>query len=255
METPDPSLTPASSARSARVRPDGWITWLGTALRHEPGHALTLAYLAISLLGLWASYWFFGAFGVPVLDYMDPTDYLTAGLRDPIYLLLVLAAVLLVWLITWPDRAWERDPEVYLALRERRPWLRMLLRRNPDAFSSWMQRHLHWRGLSPFGALALGVGYATLVFVQAYVRDKAEGIRHGGGHAVRVTLAHTHEQLPGSARLLGTIGDFVLLYWPEQKRAEAIAVEEVGRIESVTLPGASPPAAPAAAPAATTHPQ
>ena len=98
-------------------------------------------------------------------------------------------------------------------------------------------------------AITFGVVWATMWLTLGYVEHKADNIRNGGGHPVRITLAHTHDPQPGTARLLGTIGDFVFLYWPEQKRAEAIAVEEVGRIESLMTTGdaaTKTPAAPAA---------
>lgn len=238
---------PASAPAPATPPPFSWADWLLGVLRHEPAHALTLFYLGVSALGLWASYWFFASFGIPVMDYMDPSDYITVGLRDPAYLLIVALAMLLMLVLNFHEYARDKGPAYYGRMRAR--WWGRLLLPFPyrEKTPNFLQRVFGWSGFSfPTGVL-LGVIWATLWLTVGYVQRKAEAIRNGGGHAVSITLAHTHEAQPGAARLLGTIGDFVFLYWPEQKRAEAIAVEEVGRLQSLpAVPARAPPATPAA---------
>lgn len=248
IETPEPAAMPAPAA-APRF---SWADWLLGVLHHEPAHALTLCYLGASALGLWASYWFFRSFGIPVMDYMDPSDYITVGLRDPMYLMMIIAALALTFLLNFHEYARRKGEAYYQQSRNAHWWGRVLL---PfpyrPARANWTSRLLGWGGFSMPTAIAFGVVWATMWMTFGYVQDKAERIRNGGGHSVRITLAHTHDPLPGTARLLGTIGDFVFLYWPEQKRAEAIAVEEVGRLQS--LPTAAVGAQPAPAPPAATH--
>ncbi len=227
------TLPPASPDAPLR---SSWLGWLLGILRHEPAHALTLFYIGTSALGLWASYWFFRSFGIPVMDYMDPSDYITAGLRDPMYFLMIIAVLVFTLVLNFHEFARRKGAEYYERTRAAHWWGRVLL---PFPYqprkSSW-RRWFSWNdrvGFSLATGIAFSVVWATLWLTTAYVQDKAEGIRKGGGHIVRITLAHTLDPQPGTARLLGTIGDFVFLYWPEQKRAEAIAVEEVGRIESL----------------------
>ena len=243
-ETPTPATPKQQTTEPAKVADaanavaeeldQGWVGWLLGVLRHEPAHALTLFYIGVSALGLWASYWFFRSFGIPIADYMDPSDYITAGLRDPAYLLIVLLAVLLTVLLNFHEYARRRGEDYYRQCRAHW-WGRALLWRayRPPA-PGWVQRSLGWKNWSVPTAVLFGLLWATLWMTVAYVQEKAAHIRAGGGHAVRITLAHTHEVQPGTARLLGAIGDFVFLYWPERGRAEAIAVEEVGRLESVS---------------------
>ena len=211
-----------------------WLDWLMGVLRHEPAHALTLFYIGTSALGLWASYWFFRSFGIPVMDYMDPSDYITVGLRDPMYFVVIVAALLLTAFLNFHEYARKQGQAYYEQIRGAHWWGRVLL---PFAYrpvrANWLSRLLGWKGFSMPTAIAFGVVWATMWLTMGYVMNKADQIHQGGGNPVRITLAHTHEPQPGTARLLGTIGDFVFLYWPEQKRAEAIAVEEVGRIESL----------------------
>src|SRR5580765_170671 len=223
-----------------------WFDWLLGTLRHEPAHALTLFYIGTSALGLWASYCFFRSFGIPVMDYMDPSDYITAGLRDPMYFLVIIAALVFAFLTNFREYARRKGPEYYEQTRSAHWWGRVLMPFHyRPVMGNWASRWLGLRGPSMPTAVAFGVVWATIWLTMIYVQDKAEKIKKGGGHPVRITLAHTHEAQPGTARLLGTIGDFVFLYWPEQKRAEAIAVEEVGRIESL-LSAADAATAPAA---------
>ncbi|MBS0226886.1 MAG: hypothetical protein JSS25_11155 [Proteobacteria bacterium] len=239
-----PQDTPPSHSR--------WLDWLLGVLRHEPAHALTLFYIGTSGLGLWASYWFFRSFGIPVMDYMDPSDYITAGLRDPMYFLMVAAALALTFLLNFKEYARRKGPAYYEQTRSAHWWGRVLL---PfpyrPARGNWLSSLLGLGGFSMPTAVAFGVVWATMWLTFGYVQNKADNIRNGGGHPVRITLAHTHDPQPGTARLLGTSGDFVFLYWPEQKRAEAITVEEVGRIESLTTTGDAATKTPAASAAPT----
>ena len=46
-------------------------------IRREPALLFTTAYLLVSLLGLWCSYWFFWGFDLPILEYLQ------AGSRTP----------------------------------------------------------------------------------------------------------------------------------------------------------------------------
>lgn len=246
-ESAEPATTPAPAA-TPRF---SWADWLLGVLRHEPAHALTLFYLGVSALGLWASYWFFASFGIPVMDYMDPSDYITVGLRDPINLLVVALAMVLMLALNFHQYAQEKGQEYYGQMRGR--WWGRLLLPFPyrERTGGLLQRLFGWSGFSFPTGILVSVVWATLWLTVGYVQHKAEAIRNGGGHVVRVTLAHTHEAQPGTARLLGTIGDFVFLYWPEQKRAEAIAVEEVGRLQSLPAAQANAQPAPAAAHAST----
>ncbi|AXA84261.1 hypothetical protein DCD74_05740 [Lysobacter oculi] len=222
----------AMAAMPARGTP-GWWSWLLAELRQDPAHALTLAYMAVSILGVWASFWFFRSFGVGILDYMSPSDYLTAGLRDPSHLIVVVAAYFLARWVSWPHRAWLRDPEGYLALRARSRMSRLLLPGDPDRFNRWLRDRVGWGGFTAVGAVMYGVLTLGLCMSMAVAVNKAEQIRAGGGHAVRVTLAGRDAPEPGSARMLGAVGDFVFLYWPATRRAEALALANAARVESL----------------------
>lgn len=241
------STTPPAPAFIPERRTPAWWSWLTDELREDPAHALTLAYLSVSILGVWASFWFFRQFDVAILDYMSPSDYLTAGLRDPSHLAVVAAAYFMARWVSWPHRAWLRDPEEYPALRARSRLSRFLLPENPDRFNGWMRRRLGWGGFTAVGAVMYGVLTLSLCLSMAVAVHKAGRVRAGGGHAVRVTLSAAAAPEPGTARMLGTVGDFVFLYWPATRRAEAVALENAARIESLRhVPAAAAGPAPAA---------
>ena len=71
--------------------------WSLRALR-EPTMLLTATYIATSAIGLWASYCFYKPFGIAVLDYMQPADFLVAALHDPMDYPVVIAGAVLSWL-------------------------------------------------------------------------------------------------------------------------------------------------------------
>lgn len=232
---PPPPETPAYEAEAVAqlARPPRWWAWLVEELKEDPAHAITLAYLSISVLGVWGSYWFFKSFGVAILDYMSPSDYLTAGLRDPSNIVVVVFAYFMAQWVSWPHRVWLRDPAGYPAFRMGSRIKRMLLPENPDRFAGWMRRKIGWGGFTAIGAVMYGVLTLSLCSSMVVAVNKAESVRRGGGHSVRVTFAGAQSPEPGTARMLGAVGDFVFLYWPDTKRAEAVSLESAARIESV----------------------
>ena len=92
--------------------------WSWRALR-EPTALLTATYIAASAIGLWASYCFYRPFGIAILDYMQPGDFLVAALHDPMYFLVVLVGVVLSWLGSRIDAFRERQPARVETFRER----------------------------------------------------------------------------------------------------------------------------------------
>lgn len=225
---------------SSGLHPDA-PSLVGRALRvlkREPILFVTLGYLFVAFIGLWANYWFYSRFGLPVLEYMQGADFLVAGLREPAYALALGAAVVFTFVVTWPERWRRRNPERALQLRAH--WWGRLL------FRSGEPRRFAGLGMAPESALVFGVLWATIWLLFGYVISKAQDIQAGGGHVVRVTLSGQPAAMPGTPRLLGTSSAFVFLYWIDGKRAEAMPIEAIARIESLRL-AAPAPAAPAKA--------
>jgi hypothetical protein len=128
---------------------------------------------------------------------------------------------------------WVRDPEAYAAFRMTSKFKQFVLPKTPDRFAGWMRRTFGWQGFTAIGAVMYAVVTLSLCLSMVVAVEKAARVMKGGGHEVRVTLAGTSAPLPGMARMLGTVGDFVFLYWPESRKAEAVSIESATRIESV----------------------
>lgn len=223
-----PSRPPLSveAAAHARLAGDAWAIRAWRRLIDEPSLGLSVAYLLVSMIGLWANYWFYRQFGLPILEYMQASDYLVAGLRDPLYALVLAGSVVVSWLISWPEIFRKQHPR---RVREyqRRWWGRVVFPES-DVFRWTLMR------LKPETGIAIGVCLGLAGAICSYVIGKANLIRdHGAGHSVRVTLAGEAAALPGSARLLGTSSAYVFLWWPQARRAEAVPIESVGRLQAL----------------------
>lgn len=194
-------------------------------LLQEPALLFTTAYLLVSMLGLWCSYWFYRGFNLPILDYLQASDFLVAGIRDPAYVGLLLAGVGLVLLVTWPETLRLRNPAKVAALRGRSWGWRLLLSRS--ALTRWDAT-----GLRPMTAMTLAITLFMAVAAAGYVHRRGADIRrHATGDALTVQLNGDAAPLAGSARLLGSSSAFVFLWWPAQRRAEAIPIASVRRLQ------------------------
>lgn len=213
---------PDSAETLARDRERSVVVRAWRRLRQEPSLMFTVAYVAASCIGLWANYWFYRRFDLPILEYMHASDYLVAGLRDPAYALVMLGAVAIVFVVSWPD-SWRRNHPERVARMQAHWWGRLVFPR-----SKWFR----WRGvgLVPETGIVLAALWGTAWATVGYVQQKAEHIQKGSGQPVQVTMAGEAAPRAGEARLLGTGGAFVFIWWLDEQRAEAIPVESIGRL-------------------------
>lgn len=206
-----------------------YMLWrrLGRRLAHEPALLLSIAYLATSALGLWANYWFYRPFGIPIFDYMQPSDLLIAGLRDPVYLLLVALGSLVIWLKYRYDDFRFASPERLLRLRSHW-WARVLI--VPRWRESIEQREMPWwRQL----LRVLTLPYLALLLVYMYVQSQAQHLAAGQGTPIALSYAGDAAPQADHPLLLGTTAAWVFVYWPQQHRAEAVAQQS---LRSLTYP-------------------
>lgn len=204
---------------------------LGERVLHEPAVLLSVAYLATSALGLWASYWLYHPFGIPIFEYMQPGDLLIAGLRDPLYLVMVALGLSITWWERWYERYRFENPERLARLRE--SWWRRIF-----VVPRWRERlaagsRTPWRR---FLRVAL-VPYIALVLIYVYTQVQADHLRAGEG--TRITLTWAGDAAPTAAQplLIGTTAAWVFVYWPDQHRVEAIAQQS---LRSLTYPAVKP---------------
>ncbi len=212
-------------------------------LTREPVLFVSLAYILVSFMGIWSSYWFYRTLGLPILDYLQGSDLFIAGLRRPDYMLLVALSLAVPWVSAAPMRLAERDPARVERLRRSRWWGPLVFPRQGGWMSLW--------GMRSETMLVSGALILLLCYLYLWNTKMAERVVSGApsGQQVRLTLAGSDAPLPGQAGLLGTTSMFVLVWWPDTSRVEALPTANIARIESVPSPRAVPPPAPALPPA------
>jgi hypothetical protein len=204
-------------AKHADARGSALLRFRQHVLR-EPGLLLSLAYIAMSALGLWASYWLYRPFGIPIFEYMQTSDILVAGVRDPAYLLLVAMGFALSAASTWWQR-WRFDhPE--RTDRMRAHWF----------FRLWVPRWRENMSHNPivralFGAVFMV--YMAFFLVFTYTRGEADRILRGEGQRVTLVYAGSEQPVSEPAILIGTTASWVFVYWPQRHGAEAIAQQSL----------------------------
>jgi hypothetical protein len=214
---PAPSTVPAPAPDTG----ESVVARLWRVFHGEPMLLVTFGYLFVSVIGLWDSYWFYRRFDLPILEFMQSSDYFVAGLRRPAYAFVLGFVVLTSAATLWPERWRQRHPERAARL-QRRWWGRLLVPRRTDW---WIYAGLHPETLATIvGALVAGL----LLF--SYSTQRAERIHRGGGTAVRVQLADAPAPLAGDWRLLGTSSAFVYVGEPTQRRVETLPIEAIARI-------------------------
>lgn len=95
--------------------------WAQEKLRDEPGLALSLGYLALTVIGLTYQWALLRRFGANVLDWAEFSDFVFASIREPLVILLSLPACFLVVGIRNREKKLLEKPE-YAARYEKHPW-------------------------------------------------------------------------------------------------------------------------------------
>lgn len=195
--------------------------WSLRALR-EPTMLLTATYIATSAIGLWASYCFYKPFGIAVLDYMQPADFLVAALHDPMYFLVVLAGAFLSWLGSRIDVIRETQPQRINAIRENTWWGKLV-------FPPWRDKLTDRGFTAEYVFAAFLLGFAAWL-IHGYTGMQSQRVLAGQG--VRIQLTYNGHDKPEATQpiLLGTTAAWVFVYWPEAHASEALPQQSVARI-------------------------
>lgn len=227
--TPVERQVPAPSDVSA-------VSRLWHVFRREPVLLVTCSYLFISAYGLWDSYWYYRRFQIPILEFMQSSDYFVSGLRRPEYALLLAWILFAMWLSLLPER-WRRRHPGRVAQVERRWWGRVLLPRRGDW---WI-----YMGLHPETTASLVAVFTMGVALYTSSNVLAARLYAGEGHAISVRMSGHAGPMGGDWRLLGTSNAFMFAWNPAERRAEVLPIDSV---ESVRVLGwRGPQAAPAVA--------
>jgi hypothetical protein len=212
------------------------IARLWRVFHREPMLLVTCSYLFVSIVGLWDSYWFYRRFDLPILEYMQASDYFVTGLRRPVYLFLLAFTLAASVLILWPERWRQRNPARAERLQARW-WGRLLVPKRSDW---WAYFGLHPETMVTLVAVTV---MASVLFTHS--NDRATAIQRGEVNGVAVELARSNVPLPGQWSTLGTSSAFVFLWSRTEGRALVVPIEGVGSL----LPVAPTPAGADAPPA------
>ena len=207
------------------------IARLWRVFHREPMLLVTCSYLFVSIVGLWDSYWFYRRFDLPILEYMQASDYFVTGLRRPVYLFLLAFTLAASVLILWPERWRQRNPGRAERLQARW-WGRLLVPKRSDW---WAYFGLHPETMVTLVAL---LTMSAALFIHS--NDRATAIQRGEINRVAVELARSDVSLPGQWSTLGTSSAFVFLWNRSERRALVVPIEGVGSL----LPAAPASAGP-----------
>lgn len=222
--TPAPAPIPALPSVEADAD-RSVVRRLWDVFRREPMLLVTCSYLFVSIVGLWDLYWFYRRFDIPILEFLQSSDYFVSGLRRPVYLALLGWTLLASLLVLLPERWRRRNPERAAQL-DRRWWFRLFFPRRSDW---WAYLWLHPETMATVSAL-----FAMGIVLFSTSTTRAERIQAGGGAAVQVHLADA--PLAGDWRMLGTSSAYVFLWDPGRGLAEVVPIESIARMRPLPPP-------------------
>ncbi len=208
------------NAEATHVAGGSWAS----LLRNNPGVALTLAYLFVSLLGLTFSWALYRRFDINVFQFADVSDFLMGAFREPMTFALAGSALIVGWsavlLNRWEERVFA-EPESMNRLARGYAWLRSHL-----APGTW--------------PLILTFAYC-LLFIDTYASREARRIQAGDGGTVSI---ETQDGRRLERTLMGATSGFLFFYDARAARIEILPHEGVARIMHATPRPPKDPAAP-----------
>ena len=176
--------------------------WLHPILRENPALLVSAFYVAASTIGMFYSWAYLHRFGVNVFNYAQLSDFLLASLKEPSTWALVALAALLVYF----DNASSRRVE----------------KKQPGKLFRWYGSP-RYRFINNFAAITI-----VLIFIYSFATKQARDTKAGEGKLVDVTFAEG-----GAAKtstLLGTTGQFVILYDADAERVDIHPIEGIHSI-------------------------
>ena len=191
---------------------------LGVIAREHPTLILTLAYLALTAVGLVYDAWLYAYFRINVVEYSETSDFLLAAVRTPLVILLSILPIFILWAVTR---------------------LRRRARKAFPRYDKWSKRYegTIWDMENPRIGGPIGFVFVVIyaiLFTQLYALRVADDIKAGRGRVVKVEMI-----VPGSVPttdttlLIGTTGKFVFLYNQRSNHTRIVPFENVSSISVV----------------------
>ena len=204
-------------------------------LRREPALVITLTYILVAMAGIFYDYAFYRQFDFPALSLSQISDFLGAGIQQPMAIVLVLSTFPLCWLF---DRINIRGRRRRAAEGER-------LKAAPS-LNWWQRKRLAFivgmneqRGYMRFMYVVIIVAYAW-TFVSSYAGHRAEAVKRGEGLEVEIRMNDGSAlKTRGTAKpwlYLGAISQYVFVYDRDAGRASVLPTNAIAAIEPIPGP-------------------
>jgi hypothetical protein len=172
---------------------------------------ITIIYLVMSAIGMVFSFFFYRNFDINILDYSQTSDFLIAAFHDPISLFFVVLTCMIVWgFFTFDKWIRAKFPKFWVTTRK------------------WSAKNANTYLWSYTLVLVVYVTEAAYF----YGRYNARSIKKGQGQRIEIAYREaftpaSHQSLP---ILLGTTGEFVFVYYDQEKQAEVIPTTAIQRM-------------------------
>lgn len=198
----------------------GQLSSLLDFFQHNPGMALSIAYLLLTLSGIFYSISFYKAFGIDILKFSDISDFMIAGISEPAALLLFAGGLLV-------SLGFDRIGGVSYAIHQR--WLNKptSVKRRIILLCSYVPKD-NVNRLITF--LLMFIIYA-FVFVSFYAQWRSEAIKASKNDFVVLNVAHLQEDI--KVKLLGTSANYVFTYDITRKKSLIIPLNAVRSIQPI----------------------
>lgn len=203
-------------------------------LRREPALGITVAYLFVALAGIFYNFRFYSKFGIPVMSLSQIGDFLTAGIQQPIALLLVLGTLPVIWgmdvLNEWARRR-QQARLVRLRAQASSVWWRKLRVRRLE-WSLAMKHNTVMQLMYVFVVLSYGWSFVSLYADSCYRQ-----IIDGDAEQVKIRLNGADADLAASKApawtYLGAVSNYVFVYDAAAKQPLILPTNNIMRIEPV----------------------
>lgn len=208
-------------------------------LRREPALAITLGYLLVAMAGIFYNFRFYAKFGIPVLTLSQISDFLVAGIQQPVALLLVLSTFPLCWLFDFFNSRKRRRDFAKRARLAAQP-ARGRLQRWNLAYLDWRVENL-WTTQIAYLVVVLFYGWMFVAFYSDY---RAARVLAGDAQAVVIRLNGENQDFASSApartwTYLGAVSNYVFVYDGAARRSVILPVNNITRLEPVPIKGAT----------------
>lgn len=199
----------------APLMPASLRGWRDRFRAEHVGLVLTLSYVFLAAVGMLHEALVFAAFKVNIIAFAEPSDFILAAIRDPLIIVVTLAAVPVVAAyFRWARRVRIREggaPRWY---------------RGSAATRQVITRH--------FPALFVGTAFVyAFAFSAFYSLYTSNRLRAGAGRHVYVDLIANPTRAPvdtAAKLLLGTTQKFVFLYDPAARSTTIIPSSNIARL-------------------------